>query len=96
MELLQAYYYEKMGDNTLAEKEYRRLIRLDPHSGAVHNNYGAFLCRSRFYKEGIHQLLLAANNQHYINRKLAFHNAQHCQEKMAVAYENKIERKKHG
>lgn len=84
--LITAYYYEKTSQRTLADSAYHAMLQQAPHSGAAHNNYGTFLCRAGAYKRGIHELLLAANNPHYLRRNTAYRNALLCKKKVALAH----------
>lgn len=79
IELVKAYYYERTGQRSLADKIYQAALRQAPHSGAIHNNYGAFLCRGGEYRRGIQQFLIAATDHSYPKRRIAYHNAKLCQ-----------------
>ncbi|UGA55366.1 type IV pilus biogenesis/stability protein PilW [Vibrio sp. VB16] len=46
-----AYYYQLVGENTLAEQTYIKALRESPKNSEVLNNYGAFLCRLGQYEK---------------------------------------------
>ncbi len=73
-----AYFEEFAGEDLLAEKYYKKALHLCPHEGALHNNWGAFLCRHQHYQEGIKQLLIAAEDPNYLDPRKAYLNAAHC------------------
>lgn len=79
-----AYYYEFTGNSAEAERDYRRAIALAPraNAGAARNNYGAFLCREKRYKEGLKQVLMAAESPNYLNTAEAYENAGLCAERI--------------
>lgn len=83
--LITAYYYEKTGHRALADNTYRTMLQHAPYSGAAHNNYGAFLCRAGAYKRGVRQLMLAADNPHYVQRDIAYRNVLLCKKRAALA-----------
>ena len=73
-----AYYLEKIGDKKSAEFDYQKAIELEPHSGAAKNNYGAFLCREKKYKQSIDLFLSAASEVTYLHSASAYNNAGLC------------------
>lgn len=77
-----AYYYEFTGNSAEAERDYRKAISLttSANTGPARNNYGAFLCREKRYKEGLKQVLLAAQSSNYVNTAEAYENAGLCAE----------------
>lgn len=81
LQLIEAYYYEKTGQHELANQIYLSMIQRAPYSGAVHNNYGVFLCRRGYLRKGVQQFLLAAHNRAYPKKQMAYHNAVLCEKK---------------
>jgi type IV pilus assembly protein PilF len=73
-----AYYYERTKDNKLAADYYKKAIALNAKSGAPHNNYGAYLCRSGEYTAAEQQFQLAVADPKYINSASAYENAGLC------------------
>jgi len=72
------YFLEKTGNLHQAEKAYLHAVHLSPHSGAVHNNYGAFLCRQKQYSAAIKQFTQAVDDKTYANIAKSYENAGHC------------------
>lgn len=76
-----AYYFEKAGNESLAEKYYQAALVVDPQSGEANNNYGVFLCKEKRYREALHYLHLAANTMNYAHAALAYRNEKLCEVK---------------
>lgn len=72
------YYYQKTNNAKLAEQYYQKAISVEPTSGAAHNNYGAFLCQEKQYKNAISEFLSAINQPNYIHAASAYENAAMC------------------
>lgn len=86
-----AYYLERSGDFDKADQYYQRAIKYSANSGAQLNNYGAFLCRNKRYKEAEQFFLKAVDDVKYINAAGAYENAGLCAEasgndKLAITY----------
>ncbi|MHA7841359.1 MAG: type IV pilus biogenesis/stability protein PilW [Gammaproteobacteria bacterium] len=73
-----AYYYEKTGESALAEQHYLAAIQLDPASGDLHNNYGAFLCRQRRFNLAEKEFMQAVADKKYLHTAEAYENAGLC------------------
>ena len=73
-----AVLYEKVGETKLAEKHYKRSLKLKPDSSRAHNNYGQFLCFQDRYKEATEQFLKAAENSFYATPEVPLTNAGMC------------------
>lgn len=73
-----ASYFEHTKDNTLAEKYYRKAIRLSVKRGAYLNNYACFLCRQRRFREASRYFMLAVNDVNYAETAKTFTNAGFC------------------
>jgi type IV pilus assembly protein PilF len=77
-----AFYYEKTGDLKLANDTFFYALLLDPRSGTLRNNYGAFLCRHNYSHESILYFLKAAKTPHYAEAAEAYSNAKFCAERL--------------
>lgn len=74
-----AYFYERTQDNNQAATYYQKAIAINPKSGASHNNYGAYLCRTGDYPAAEQQFQLAVSDTKYINSASAYENAGLCE-----------------
>lgn len=72
------YYYEKVSEYDKSEKSYRQAINLNRNGGKEHNNYGAFLCRQKRYREAEKEFLLAMKDPSYVNTAEVLENAGLC------------------
>lgn len=72
------YFLETVGNVQEAELSYQKAIRLDPHDGESHNNYGTFLCRHKRYQEALHEFDLAVKQHSYVTSGAAYENAGFC------------------
>ncbi len=72
------YFFELSHDLKTAERYYLQAIKIMPYMGAVHNNYGAFLCRHRYYRAAIEHFLLATKDINYLHVAAAYKNAGVC------------------
>lgn len=73
-----AYFFEMVGENKDAEKEYKKALKYGVGKGAVYNNYGAFLCRKERFQEAdsaFHQALL---DKDYTRTAEVYENAGLC------------------
>jgi type IV pilus assembly protein PilF len=82
-----AFYYEKSGDKELANQTYFNALLLDPHSGTLRNNYGAFLCRNGYSAASIDYFMKAARVPNYRDADGAYANARYCVEKLGAGDE---------
>lgn len=73
-----AYYLEKTGHASLADRYYRQAITVAPHSAAAKNNYGVFLCRHGKYVQAVHEFVSAALEPQYLHVATAYKNAGLC------------------
>lgn len=69
---------ENTGETNHAEKYYQRAVELDPNSGSAHNNYGAFLCRMKRFKDADREFNLAVQDLAYLNTAETYENAGLC------------------
>jgi len=70
--------YQRMGENEIAEKNFRHAIDLKPNDSPSLNNYGFFLCQNRRFKEAEEYFMKAAQNPLYQTPELAITNAGTC------------------
>ena len=77
-----AYYEELTGNFALADQDYRYAIQLNSQLGAVHNNYGVFLCHRGAYNKAREQFLTALKQAGYENYKVAYKNLRACCQKI--------------
>jgi type IV pilus assembly protein PilF len=82
-----AFYYEKSGDIGLANQTYFDALLLDPRSGTLRNNYGAFLCRNGYTLESINYFMRAAVVPYYREATESYANARYCTEKLGAGDE---------
>ncbi len=84
-----AHFLERIGDSKEAEKEHKKAIRFvgngSNSGGAVHNNYGAFLCRQNRMKEADNEFQRALLDKSYTRTAEVNENAGIC----AVKAQNK-------
>ncbi|CAN5412544.1 type IV pilus biogenesis/stability protein PilW [soil metagenome] len=73
-----AYFLETTGEPVRAEDYYKRALKIEPHSGAALNNYGAFLCRSKHYETAEKYFMLATQDPNYVNVGGVYENAGLC------------------
>ena len=73
-----AYFFDTVGESKEAEKEYKKAINLGKHSGALYNNYGAFLCKQARYKEADAAFRDALKDKTYARTADVFENAGIC------------------
>ncbi len=96
-----AYYLEMTDDATQAQMHYLRAIQLAPQSGAVHNNYGVFLCHIGQFEQSEKEFLVAVNDSNYLNTAKAYENAGLCAQqipdikKAELFYTNAIKQDPH-
>jgi type IV pilus assembly protein PilF len=73
-----AIIYNRLGENTLAEKHFRRAKSLQPKNSYTLNAYGSFLCGQKKYKEADVQFKAALKNPLYKTPEVALTNAGIC------------------
>ncbi len=72
------YFFELTHDLKMAQRYYLQAIRIMPNVGAVHNNYGTYLCRHGYYRKAIEHFLLATKDINYLHVAAAYKNAGLC------------------
>ena len=73
-----ALLQERLGENTEADKYFRKAISLNPKDSKAHNNYGTFLCNQNRIKQAEKEFLLAVENPLYVQADAAYANAGKC------------------
>ncbi len=73
-----AVLHQQLGQPELARKYYQAAIRLAPDDAGARNNFGAFLCQQKQYRQSEKQFLRAASNPLYGSRAFAYVNAGVC------------------
>ena len=77
-----ALVYMELKEDKLAERDFKRALRLDPDSSEAKNNYGLFLCQRNRGREGIEYFLAAVKNPLYPTPDVAYKNAGLCARNM--------------
>ena len=57
-----AYYYQQIGDSSLAEQAYQQALKLSYNRPDVRNNYGTFLCKQGQFQQAYQQFELAVKS----------------------------------
>lgn len=73
-----AYYYQKVDEDDLAEKAYKRALRYSSKNGNVLNNYGVFLCGKGRYEEAQEKFTQAIEQPYYYLVSASYENAAMC------------------
>jgi type IV pilus assembly protein PilF len=73
--------YMELGEDKLADENFRRAIELDRNDSEARNNYGWFLCTRGRYDDGLEQFGAALRNPLYGRPEQAMANAGLCAEK---------------
>ena len=73
-----AYYYQQVGENSLAEDAYKKALKLDKNDADALNNYGTFLCKMKRFDEAEKTLLRAINVPSYLQVAQSYENAALC------------------
>ena len=73
-----ALLYERVGETKLAEKHYKKALRLSPDSAREQNNYGQFLCFQERYQEANKEFMKAAMSPFYASPQVPLTNAGLC------------------
>lgn len=70
--------FEKSGDINQADHYYRYAVKLNPHSGEAHNNYGVFLCQQGYYLSAMREFKTALSQKNYDKKNLVKQNQSAC------------------
>lgn len=67
-----------LGQDDMADANFRKSIQLEPNNSESHNNYGSFLCARNRIDDSIQEFLIAVKNPLYSTPALAYTNAGIC------------------
>lgn len=67
-----------LGQDDLAEMNFKKALQLDPNNSESHNNYGSFLCSKNRIDDSIKEFLAAVKNPLYGTPAMAYANAGIC------------------
>ena len=70
--------YQKLGENELAESNYKHGINLNPNDSLALNNYGQFLCTTGRFEEAESVFKESSENPFNKNPEIAISNAGTC------------------
>ncbi len=73
-----AVLYERIGEQELAGKFYKKAYEVDPKDGDVNNNYGVYLCQTGKEKQAIEHFHKALEDPFYSTPSIAMTNAGSC------------------
>lgn len=70
--------HSALGQDVLAEKNFKQAVQVEPNNSESHNNYGNFLCSRGRVDESIKEFLSAVKNPLYATPAMAYTNAGIC------------------
>lgn len=70
--------HSALGQDALAEQNFKRALQLEPNNSESHNNYGSFLCSRNRIDESIKEFIAAVRNPLYATPAVAYINAGIC------------------
>jgi type IV pilus assembly protein PilF len=73
-----AVLYERIGEQELAGKHYKKAYETAPKDGDVNNNYGVYLCKTGKEDQAIQHILKALDDPFYSTPAVALTNAGSC------------------
>lgn len=76
-----ALLYDRLGEKGLAEKHFKRSLKIDPKNSYVLNAYATFLCQQERYDEADLTFMKALANPLYRTPEVALTNAGICAER---------------
>ncbi len=77
-----ALVHMDLHQDAAADANFREALRLDPHSADTKNNYGLYLCQRGQGREGLQQMVAAAEDPLYSTPDVAYKNAGVCARKL--------------
>ncbi|PFG56258.1 type IV pilus assembly protein PilF [Vibrio sp. ES.051] len=77
-QLSMAHYYETVGEDSKAEKMYKRSLRQHAKNGNVLNNYGTFLCKRGDFQKADQMFNRAIKQPYYYLIPASYENAAFC------------------
>ena len=91
--LYTAELYRRLDERERADSYFQQAIDVAPDDSSINNNYGAFLCADKKYKEAFKYFDKALGNPVYVDRSKVFENIGVCSEEQGnikVARDNYI------
>ena len=73
-----AVLYDRLDEDDMAAKHFRKALKLSPKNSQILNNYGQFLCKQGEYEKADERFIAAASNPVYSGRSAALTNAGTC------------------
>lgn len=73
-----AYYFQKLGDFSLADEHYRKAFELAPNNPDVQHNYGSFLCKTGQFQQAKNLIIAAINSPNYAHASRSYANLAYC------------------
>jgi type IV pilus assembly protein PilF len=73
-----AVLYERIGEQELAGRHYKKAYEASPKDGDVNNNYGVYLCQTGKSDQAIGHFLTALDDPFYSSPSIALSNAGSC------------------
>ena len=70
--------HSALGQDDLAELNFKKALQLEPNNSESHNNYGSFLCSRNRVDESIKEFVAAVRNPLYATPAIAYTNAGIC------------------
>lgn len=70
--------HSALGQDDLAELNFKRAIQIEPNNSESHNNYGGFLCARNRIDESVKEFMAAVSNPLYTTPAMAYTNAGIC------------------
>jgi type IV pilus assembly protein PilF len=67
-----------LGQDAVAELNFKKAVQLEPLNSEAHNNYGSFLCARNRLDESIKEFMAALKNPLYATPVMAYTNAAVC------------------
>lgn len=67
-----------LGQDAVAEKNFKKALQLEPNNSESHNNYGSFLCARNRIDESVKEFMAAVKNPLYATPAIAYTNAGIC------------------
>ncbi len=67
-----------LGQDGIADANFKKAIQVEPTNSESHNNYGSFLCARNHIDESIQEFLAAVKNPLYATPAMAYTNAGIC------------------
>lgn len=70
--------HSALGQDDLAEKNFKKALQIEPNNSESHNNFGSFLCSRNRIDESVKEFMAAVRNPLYATPAIAYTNAGIC------------------